>query len=87
MNYNNKIGSGMEYKEFLNIFKLKGQHFMWFLGAGTSVSAGVPSASNLIDQFKLNIFCKNTSSNPKLYYDLSNPIARQSLQNYFIKIK
>lgn len=38
----------MEYKEFLNIFKLKGQHFMWFLGAGTSVSAGVPSASNLI---------------------------------------
>ena len=40
MNYNNKIGSGMEYKEFLNIFKLKGQHFMWFLGAGTSVSAG-----------------------------------------------
>ena len=48
----------MEYKEFLNIFKLKGQHFMWFLGAGTSVSAGVPSASNLIDQFKLNIFVK-----------------------------
>lgn len=77
----------MEYKEFLNIFKLKGQHFMWFLGAGTSVSAGVPSASNLIDQFKLNIFCKNTSSNPKLYYDLSNPIARQSLQNYFIENK
>ncbi len=77
----------MDYKEFLNIFKSKRQYFMWFLGAGTSVSAGICSASNLIDQFKLNIFCKNTASNSKLYYDLSNPTTRQSLENYFIENK
>lgn len=77
----------MDYKEFLNIFKSKRQHFMWFLGAGTSVSAGICSASNLIDQFKLNIFCKNTGSNSKLYYDLSNPTTRQSFENYFIENK
>ena len=48
----------MDYKEFLNLYKNKYQFFMWFLGAGVSVSAGIPSASNLIMQFKINIFCK-----------------------------
>ena len=57
----------MDYKEFLNLYKNKYQFFMWFLGAGVSVSAGIPSASNLIMQFKINIFCKNTGANPKLF--------------------
>lgn len=74
----------MDYKEFLNLYKNKGQFFMWFLGAGASVSAGIPSASHLIMQFKINIFCKNTNSNQKLFYDLSNPTTRQTLENYFI---
>jgi len=77
----------MDYKDFLNIYKLKGQHYMWLLGAGTSVSAGIPSANNLISQFKLNIFCNATGSNPKLYYDLANPTTRQNLENYFIENK
>ena len=74
----------MSYIEFLNIFKEKNKHFMWFLGAGASVSAGVPTAYNLITQFKINIFCKNTGENPKLFSDMSNNTTRQNLENYFI---
>ncbi|DAA98943.1 TPA: hypothetical protein CPT88_00800 [Candidatus Gastranaerophilales bacterium HUM_8] len=74
----------MDYKEFLNLYKNKYQFFMWFLGAGVSVSAGIPSASNLIMQFKINIFCKNTGANPKLFHDLSNSTTRQILEDYFV---
>jgi len=74
----------MNYIEFLNIFKEKNKHLMWFLGAGASISAGVPTATNLITQFKINIFCKNTGENPKIFSDLSNSTTRQNLENYFI---
>ncbi len=75
----------MNYIEFLNIFKEKNKYFMWFLGAGASVSAGVPTAANLITQFKINIFCKNTGAPQKLFNDLSNATTRQNLEYYFIE--
>lgn len=80
----NNMENNISYVDFLNIYKNKCQHLMWFLGAGTSVAAGVPSAYDLITQFKLNIFCKNTGANQKLFQDLSNPTVRQTLEDYFI---
>ena len=77
----------MNYIEFLNTFKEKNKHLMWFLGAGASVSAGVPTAMNLITQFKINIFCKNTGETPRLFNDLSNYTTRQNLENYFLANK
>lgn len=74
----------MNYIEFLNTFKEKNKYLMWFLGAGASVSAGVPTATNLITQFKINIFCKNTGETPRLFNDLSNYTTRQNLENYFL---
>ena len=75
----------MKYIDFLNLYKEKNKFLMWLFGAGTSVSAGAPTATNLILQFKINIFCKLTGESPKIFKDLSNTTTRKILEEYFIK--
>jgi len=55
---------------------------MWFLGAGASVSAGVPTAGQLIWQYKRFLYATLTST-PIAGIDVADPVVRRRLQRYF----
>src|SRR5712692_1194922 len=56
---------------------------MWFLGAGASVAAGVPTAWDLIWQFKRKIYCSEQRVAPVLVDDLTNSAVRARIQRHF----
>jgi len=57
--------------------------FMFFLGAGASVQAGIPSASDMIWMFKRDIYCTETGTGKEAFNDLTLKRHRQRLQQYF----
>jgi NAD-dependent SIR2 family protein deacetylase len=73
----------MNIDEFLRIFPVRAPNLMWLLGAGASASAGIPTAGNLIWQFKRTLFCTKQRISVKRYEDLSSITIRQLLQRYF----
>lgn len=56
---------------------------MWLLGAGASANANVPTAYDLIWEFKRDIFCSRERQSIALLRDLTDPGVRQRLQDYF----
>jgi len=55
---------------------------MWLLGSGASASAGVPTAMNMIWEFKQRLYVSQLMTSPKEVSDLSNPLVRRRLQEY-----
>ena len=55
---------------------------MWFLGAGASASAGIPTAGDMIWEFKQKLFMSQRRAPPEMVADLSAPGARQHLQSH-----
>lgn len=55
---------------------------MWLLGAGASASAGVPTAWDMIWEFKQQLYVSQRRVSPKVVADLANPAIRGQLQNY-----
>ena len=49
--------SSMTETEFLRHYIPNAPQIMWFLGAGTSRSAGMPTATDLIWDLKLRYYC------------------------------
>jgi hypothetical protein len=56
---------------------------MWFLGAGASANANVPTAYDLIWEFKRDIYCSRERVPVALLRDLNDPGVRVRLQEYF----
>lgn len=56
---------------------------MWFLGAGASAAAGVPTAFHMIWDFKRTLYCSAQRVPISTCEDLSSPSVRSRLQNYF----
>lgn len=54
-------------------------------GAGSSVSAGVPSAYDLTWDFKRRIYCADQAYPLPLFNNLTDPGKREQIQNYFDK--
>ncbi|OLE10413.1 MAG: hypothetical protein AUG89_12345 [Acidobacteria bacterium 13_1_20CM_4_56_7] len=73
----------MQYEEFLRVYAVRAPNLMWFLGAGTSASAGIPTASALIWQFKRTLYCAAQHVSVKSCEDLSSASVRGKLQAYF----
>ncbi len=48
----NQIGAD----DFARRFSLRAGNLMWLLGAGASASAGVPTASDMVWEFKQQLF-------------------------------
>lgn len=46
--------------EFATAFALRPTQFAWFLGAGASAAAGIPTGYAMIRDFKTRIFCRET---------------------------
>jgi hypothetical protein len=55
---------------------------MWFLGAGASASAGIPTAWDMIWEFKQSLFASRKRVSLKTVSDLTNPVIRKKLQEF-----
>lgn len=66
--------------DFARRFALRGGRLMWLLGAGASAAAGVPTAGDMIWEFKQRLFVSQRRVSPKAVADLANPAIREQLQ-------
>ncbi|GAB3910642.1 SIR2 family protein [Mucilaginibacter boryungensis] len=69
--------------EFVKFFPLRAKRLAWLFGAGSSISAGVPSAYDLTWDFKKRIYCAEQSYPLSLFSNLTDPGIREQIQNYF----
>ena len=74
--------SVMHSSAFLPLFTLRAANLMWFLGAGASAAAGIPTAWNMIWDFKRTLYCASQKVPVSCCQDLSNPRLRATLQQY-----
>ena len=72
----------MEFSEFLRIFEVRAQNLMWFLGAGCSTSAGIPSASDIIWDCKSRIYCSEQAIPRSKVSDINDPKIQSVIQDY-----
>lgn len=68
--------------DFARRFSLRAEKLMWFLGAGTSAAAGIPTASDMAWEFKQRLYISQRRLTPSSVADLSNPLVRSLLQEH-----
>jgi NAD-dependent SIR2 family protein deacetylase len=66
--------------DFSRRFSLRASNLMWLLGAGASASAGIPTANDMVWEFKQLLFVSQRRVSPQAVADLSNPAIRVQLQ-------
>ena len=68
--------------DFARRFSLRAQKLMWFLGAGASASAGVPTAMDMVWEFKQELYVSQNKVSRQTVSDLSNSSVREKLQTH-----
>jgi len=66
--------------DFARRFSLRAANLMWLLGAGTSASAGIPTAWDMTWEFKQRLYISQRHVSPHTVSDLSNPVVCTQLQ-------
>lgn len=66
--------------DFARRFSLRSGNLMWLLGAGASASAGIPTAWDMIWEFKQQLYASQRKVSPKSIADFSNPALQRMLQ-------
>lgn len=69
--------------EFLNLFPLRAPRLMWFIGAGGSVSAGIPTAGTLTWEFKRAVYCATNKVPSNRFPDLNDAGFQTLVQSWF----
>jgi hypothetical protein len=73
----------MNMDALIRSVSLRDRHYMLFLGAGASVSSGIPTAYNCIWNWKRQIFLTNNETvSPKALGDISLPHVQQRIQRW-----
>ncbi len=70
----------IEADDFSRRFSLRAKNLMWLLGAGSSAAAGIPTAVDMVWEFKQQLFSSQRGVSLKAVSDLSNPLIRSQLQ-------
>jgi len=70
----------MPADDFARRFSMRAANLMWFLGAGASVAAGIPTAYDMIWEFKQQLFVSQRRVSAKAVADLSSPAIRAQIQ-------
>jgi SIR2-like domain len=70
--------------QFATAFAGRPQQFAWFLGAGASASAGIPTGTMMIRDFKTRLFCQETAL-PRCEVDSTDPLWVQRIAEFFQK--
>lgn len=74
----------LQLDEFVRIFEInKNKPFSLFLGAGASISSGIPSASTLVWEWKRKIFLSNNPGMEEQFRELSLQSVKNRLQKWF----
>lgn len=74
----------IDKNEFLRSFSVRpAKSFGIFVGAGCSVTSGVPSAQSLIWEFKKVLYCEHHKIKPEKFKDLESVSNRQKIQSHF----
>ena len=73
----------MRIADFLRLHTVRAPNIMWFLGAGASAAAGVPTAQHMIWEFKRILYCAEHRVSFEYCSDLGDPVLRARLQGYF----
>jgi hypothetical protein len=68
--------------EFVRLHHLRAPNLMWFLGAGASAAAGIPTAGQMILEFKRCLYCSEHNI-PAAAVDLGDPVLRRRLERHF----
>jgi hypothetical protein len=68
--------------EFARVFSTRGPRVAWFLGAGASASAGVPTGYDMILDFKTRLYTEATSLTSR-EVDPSDPLWRDRINEFF----
>jgi hypothetical protein len=71
----------VDQKELIGIVSAKPQNFAWFLGAGASRSAGLPSATDLLWDLKRNYYCREENQEITRQ-DIQNDAVRDRIQSF-----
>lgn len=72
----------IEADDFARRFAMRANSLMWFLGAGASASAGIPTAADMIWEFKQQLYVSQRRISLKSISDLSNPAVRNQIQSF-----
>ena len=72
----------MNQADFVARFCARPQNFAWFLGAGASRTAGLPTATDIIWDLKRSHYCGEESLNIDRQ-DLQNDAVKERIQSYF----
>ena len=80
-NYENNL-SKIELDVFARRVPLRAKRLMWFLGAGASASAGLPTAMDMVWEFKQELYVSQKKVSRQTVADLSNPTVRTNLQTH-----
>lgn len=68
--------------DFARRFSLRTNTLMWLLGAGASAAAGIPTAGDMIWEFKQRLYVSQKRTAPQTVADLSSPAIRARLQGH-----
>jgi hypothetical protein len=71
----------MKAQDFLQNVAQNAHHLMWFLGAGTSRSAGLPTANDITWDLKLKYYCAQENQDVKAH-DINNKAIRAKIQSF-----
>jgi hypothetical protein len=66
--------------DFARRFSLRAPNLMWFLGSGASAAAGIPTAFDMVWEFKQQLFISQRRVSPQAVADLASPTIRAQLE-------
>lgn len=68
--------------DFVRRFALRANKLMWFLGAGASASSGIPTAGDMIWEFKQQLFVTQRKVSLRSVMDLSDPYIKSRIRTF-----
>ena len=79
-------GQELPFDDFARRFSIRAKNLMWFLGAGTSASAGLPTAMDMIWEFKQSLFLSQNPGSGYASSNLSDPVVRNRIDTHLKSI-
>lgn len=73
-------GTEMKVADFQRLFDMRAPNIMWLLGAGASAAAGIPTAYDMIWEFKRTLYCTAQKISIRACQDLGDLNLRKRLQ-------
>ena len=72
----------MTSAELVRLHAARAPNLMWFLGAGASATSGIPTAGDMIWDFKRSLYCSEQKISVRRCQDLHDPGLQKQLQTF-----